>query len=289
MSKSPKSKSALQSRRLRHIAARVLDQNGARNRMTLVLGLILVMTLGLAVPVMLDCLWLVSAILGGSVGKWVEVTRIVLSCASVVFLTLPLAMGLYGMAAEMAQTRDLLDPETLMPKKTELYRIFDAFTSPKAYARSLAAGLQSVGRLAAVVLVPYGCVALSDWLFMPALEQTLEEPIYFIILVARGLLVAAIAALIWLAGCRRRGYAYLVLTNPQIPLGEIGRKFRSVRQPLKECVGMSLRTAGRVFLAAILVLVPLLLHTLPSLMIASAVHAEDVFEKEKETNGQLQE
>lgn len=279
MSKSPKSKNALQSRWLRHIAACVLDQNGARNRLTLVLGLIAVMALGLTVPVLLDCLWLVSAVLGGNVGKWIEMIRMVLSCASIVFLTLPLMMGLYGMAAEMAQTCDCLSPETLMPPKVELYRIFDAFASPKAYARSLVAGLQSVGRLAAVVLVPYVLVALSNWLLMPSLEAMVKASAYSVILVARGLLAIAIAALIWLMGCRRRGYAYLVLTNPTIPLREIGRKFRSVRQPLAEAARMSLGTAGRVFLAAIPVLIPLLVHTLPSLMIASAVYAEEVFDK----------
>ena len=277
MSKHPKSEVAVQNARLRRVAGCVLDQNGGKNRMTLVLGLIAVMTLGLTVPLMLDCLWLVGAILGGTVGVWLNGLGYLLSVASLIFLTLPLTMGLYGMAVEMAVTRDRLCPQTLMPPSVELHRIFDAFTSPRQYARYLVAGLQSVGRLSAVVLVPYVLFSLSDGLLMPVLESSLQASASLIALVAQGVITVAVGALIWLAVCSKRGYAYLVLTNPQLSLREINARFRSVRRPLKRSAEMSLRTAVRLFLSAIPVLVPLLLHTLPCLMISSAVYAEDVF------------
>lgn len=262
---------------LKQEASRVLDAHDAHNRLTLVLGLFVAVGLGFTVPVMLDCLWLVSAILGGTVGDWVEIVRTVLLYASFLLIFLPLCMGVYRMAVRMAETRNVLCPKTLMPVKIGLHECFYPFTSPKAYARTLVAGAQIVVRWGSVVLVPIGFVALAD-LWMPTLKASLSAGNYELVAFAHCLVLLLLTVLGLIVACRLGGYAYLVFAHPDISLRRLGRTFRALRQPYGKCLLRTLRSAGRVLIGAIPVLIPLFLHTLPHLMLSSALYGQRAFD-----------
>lgn len=261
---------------LKQRTAHVLDGYGARNRLTLVLGLFTAMVLGLAVPVMLDCLWLVAVILGGTTGQWVEIARQVMLCASLVFLAFPLCMGVYRVAVRMVQTHDVLRPDTLMPLQVCLHECFEVFSSPKAYIRSVVAGLLSLGRWGAVGVIPIGLWMLRQT-YLPALETILPQDLYPLLETGSAGLILLVTAGAFAGACFLGGYAYLILARPQCSLRQIGKMFKSAGKPFQRNLRMTLHGLGEICLASLPVFIPLFLHTLPKLMIASAVYGEEMF------------
>ncbi len=263
-------------------ANEVLDANGSHARLQLVIGLVMTLLLGLALPLMLDGLWLVAVLLGGQVGTWVYVVYQVLLYGSLVFVTIPLCMGVYAMAVQMVRGRHELDPRTLMSAKVSVSVCLTPFTSAKAYGRALVAGWQVVGRWLSCVLLPAGFVCLAD-LWMPTLEAELSSSAYGVMVWLHGLLAVVLCGGAFLVACKYKGYAYLVFAHPQCSLKEVGQIYRARKPKTGKNFAMTLRHVGRVILAALPVFVPLLFHTIPHLLLSSAVYGECLFDPHQDT------
>ena len=254
----------------------ILDAEGAGNRLTLVLGLFVATGMGLFIPILLDCVALLVPILGGTAGVWFSVIYEVLFWGSLLFVTLPLCMAVYRMAVSMVSVHDALCPDTLMPPKIRLYECLYPFTSAKAYKRTLVAGLQVVLHLGGTVLLPWCFVRLTN-IWLPTIIEMTSAPV-FMTLAQIG--VAILLGLVWLlVGCKYHGYAYLVFAHPEMSLKDCIKRHRNCKKPGKEALRLTWVSLGRGILGALLVWIPLFLHTLPSLMLSWAVYDRDLFDR----------
>ncbi len=264
---------AQQKKRIKAKASDILNREGGHNRLTMVLALLVVAGVGLAIPVVLDCLWLTARLLSGSARTVLSVMYDVLLHATYGLVTLPLCMGVYRMAVRMVHTDAVRRPDTLMPNEIHLYECFYAFTSPKAYVRSLVAGLQVAIRWGGTVLLPVGFVALTD-LWKPALVEMTGAPI--MLTVAQILLAVAIGVAWLVILLPFEGYTYLLFANPDLTVGEVNRLYRRRPKSRRRAFGRMVGGIVRIIVGAIPVLIPLLIHTLPSLMLASVLYEEEL-------------
>lgn len=263
-------------RQLTAKANAILDRRGMHNRLQLTLALVVAVGLGLSIWIILDCLALAGAILGGRVMVWLEVVYQVLFYGSFVFVFLPLLSGVYRMAILMVQTNEILCPDTLMPPQVGLFEVLYAFTSPKAYARSLLTGLQVSLRWGGVCLFPAAFLGLSD-IWMPTLIDLTGAPL-FLTLGHWG--VALILGLGWYClACLHHGYAYLWLAHPECSLSQIKHKYKAAKHPVGYAFCAAWHGTWRILVATLLVLVPLFLHTLPNLFLNWALQGQYMFDK----------
>ena len=260
-------------RQVRRAANDILDMEGAHNRLTLILALAIAIGLGFAVPFILDCLWLVSAIFGGDAGKILETSQQIILYSSLLLLAMPLFLAVYRMAVLMTEASQSLRPDTLMTQKIQLHEILYPFTSPKAYARTLLAGLQVCLRWGGIILLPIGFFQLSKALWIPASPKSLT-PVSF----ALGAIAVALGIGWCMVTCRSWGFAHDVFAHPDMTISQICKARRRVKRPLGISLGKIAVTVIRLILGALPVCIPLLLHTLPSLMLSSAVWGKISFD-----------
>ena len=81
------------------------------------------------------------------------------------------------------------------------------------------------------------------------------------------------------AYCKYHGYAYLVFAHPEMSLKDCIKRHRNCKKPGKEALRLTWVSLGRGILGALLVWIPLFLHTLPSLMLSWAVYDRDLFDR----------
>ena len=259
-------------KQIRQKAVEILDKKGLQNRLHLVLGLFVALALGLSVPVLLDCFWLVGAILGGQTALWTRVIYEVLFWGSLVGILLPLLAGVYRMAILMVERSQTLCPDTLMPPKVGVFEVLYPFTSGKAYLRCLLAGLQGAIRWGGLWLLPWLASFLGE-LWLPMLAEVPAISSF----VSSGQTILIVVGWFFL-GCRHHGYAYLLLACPDLPMAHINRKYRSTPRPFGQSLAMAWDGLWRVVASGIFVLVPLFLHTLPCLMLTWAQRDRQKFD-----------
>lgn len=256
---------------LKRRASRVLDQTASHNRLTLVLGLMCVIGLGFAVPMILDCLLVIGEILTalsdtGAVLWPAIVHGIVLTAVSVLF-TLPLLAALFRMAALMMARFEQVEGED---SAVGLGELLYPFTSACAYGRTMYAALRGLGLLLLSILPPVVIVAVSAYL-IPAVEAvTLPIVSFFLWLIA---ITAAcfVLCLLCRMAARGTGLAYLIFTCPERPLKDLRKDFRSnPRRGYALPLWMPAGYVGQVILSVIAAFLPLIIHVLPHMLLSWA-------------------
>ena len=208
---------ALMASPLRKQAKDILDAPGTENRLTLILGILAVIGLGFAVPMILDCLLVVADVLSflsesGEV-LWPAVLCIVLNAAVLLLFTLPLAAALFRMAVLMTEAIRK-DARGEAVQAVSFSEIFYPFSSWSAYGRTqLVAWRWLLGRLCLLGL-PVAVIALAAW-WIP-LVGTAEFLLWVInIIVVLCLLILTACCL-----CRGAGRSYLIFLHPEMSVKE---------------------------------------------------------------------
>ncbi len=258
---------------LKKRASRVLDHAASRNRLTLVLGLMCVIGLGFAIPMILDCLLVIAELLTAlsDSGKvlWPVILYAAVLSAVTIFFTLPLTAALFRMAVLMteAHERDGLDGQRATVGLGELLY---PFTSARAYGRTLYVALRGIGLFLLAILPSILLIVASVYLIPMVGDISLPLVEFFLWLIV---ITAACLALTGLSRLTARGtgLGYFVFVNDEVPLKDLRRDFeqtphRSASLPL----WMLCTYLGWILLSIIAVFIPFVIHTLPHMLLSWA-------------------
>ena len=251
----------------------LLDLPGKEHRLQLILAELLVIFLSLAVPMMLDCLsFLIYTLPYFTDVKnltWLVILRGVLWGANALLIALPLLCGLYRMAVLMVRASE--DTGTPIGAWECLY----PFTSWRAYTRTLYVGIRALFRLILTLLPPVVILWGAAW-GLPLLGKYCP-PILSVVLWMLAIAAACLTLLgmaLWNA--RGAGFAYRVFAHPEQPLFALSDTFRSTPRRASTPLLMRLSLAGWFLLSMLAVLVPLLIHTLPYILLTEAVYGQSL-------------
>ena len=249
---------------LRRKARQTLNRNGGRHRMTLTLAYLtaLVVAGGLyalssgayTLAYMLTDPSMISDDLLGALAD-------LLFALLCLFLLLPLLSGIWRLACLMAVPPEEAARDEL-PSAT-LTQLFYPFTSPRAYGRSMAVGLESLGWVLMSAVVPV--------LIFRTIRNMWHLPG---VLVALCLTVCVLLGLgAFLLSGKRTGFGYFVFLHENLSLRDADRYFRSLPRPLFIPLLWRLPLLGWALISVVTVLIPLLPHTLPYCACCAAIHA----------------
>ena len=251
----------------------LLDLPGKEHRLQLILAELLVIFLSLAVPMILDCLSFLIYTLPYFTDiknlTWLVILRGVLWGANVLLIALPLLCGLYRVAVLMVRDSE----DTAIP--IGAWECFYPFTSWRAYTRTLYVGIRALFRLILTLLPPVGILAGAVW-GLPLLGKYC--PLILCTVLWMLAIAAACFALLGMAlwNAHGAGLDYLVLAYPEQSLFELSDAFRSAPRRASTPLLMRLSLAVWFLLSMLAVLLPLLLHTLPYILLTEAVYGQSL-------------
>lgn len=249
---------------LRRQARQTLNRNGGRHRLTLTLAYLTVLivaggiyTLSSGVYTLAHVLTTPAMISDDLLGSLADLL-LALLC---LFLLLPLLSGIWRLACLMtAPPEDF--PADKRPSAA-LSQLFYPFTSLRAYGRSMAVGLESLGWVLMTAVVPV--------LLFRSVRAILDLPG---ILIALCLTVCVLLGLgAFLLSGKRSGFGYYVFLHEDVSLRDADRYFRSLPRPLLLPLLWRLPLLGWALISIVSVLIPLFPHTLPYCACCAAVHA----------------
>lgn len=257
---------------LRCRARQVLDLPKAGNRLQLILGLMVVIGLGLAVPMILDCLLLLAELLpylseGASV-LWLLVLYGVLFGGVLIFFTLPLACAVYRMAVLMTEVHRRTEAG-LPPETVGVFECLYPFTSAKAYGRTLYVGARALGSLLLTLAPSVAVILVAAW-WIPLVSGAVPPIVYVLLWVAHIAVacLALVGMLIWSA--RGWGFGYLVFSRPEVPIRQVREVFRGYRRNVGLPLWLMLSFSGWIAVSCLAVFIPFLLHTVPYMLLSWA-------------------
>lgn len=262
---------------LRKRAKKVLDAPGTENRMTLILGILTVIGLGFAVPMILDCLLVVSEVLtlvsDGTEVLWPAILCFALNAGMIIFFTLPLAAALFRMAALMTEAQCRADEDGTVGR-VSLSEIFYPFSSASAYIRTqLVAWRWFLGALT-LLGFPVGLIALASWL-IPLLGV---PAVGFFLWIAAIVLAIGAFVLIAIYLCKRAGLGYLLFLHPEASAKELRQRFNACNRPAGLPLWLAVGHTGWVLFSLVAVCLPFVLHTIPVMLLTSASYGRHLEE-----------
>ncbi len=277
---------------LRRHARRVLDRHhprGGNLRLTLILGQALIITFAIGLYLCLSALRNTAALrldlaalvaLPGlphpaSMESLLDVGMSALLILLLITLILPLCASLYRMAI-LAMAVDIIPacgPADDIAYPT-LVDLFYPFTSPRAYARTLAVVLDHLAWLLLIFGLPALILACLDSAFLTSLG--ILPAIAAILGVLRFLPAAALAVLFFILSGSRAGFGAFVFRYADLPLGEVRRFFRVQRRPLLPVLGLRCGFFGWIVLSFVGAFLPALLHVIPYVLLTTAAYADDL-------------
>lgn len=264
----------MENRLIRHQARRMLDTPTAPhgNRLTLILAQLCLLVVAAGVYMIPLGLYQVSGLLFGYV-LWLDIAAYGLMGGLALLVWLPLAASVYRLACLMTLARPSLPAGGQSP---DLSRLFDPFTSRRAYRRALAVGMEALGWVALVVGVPavgYGLLAaIFDRMANRGVHTTLCN-----LMTAASLLLCVVCGLLCLLlSGRRAGFGYFVFTREELSLREVNRYFKGLRREWLRPLALRFSLTGWVLLSVVAVLVPFVVHTIPYALCCSTVYASEL-------------
>ena len=252
---------------IRRTARQTLNRNGGRHRLTLTLAYLtaLVVAGGLyalssgaytLTYTLTDPSMISDALLGALAD--------VLFALLCLFLLLPLLSGIWRLACLMTVSSENTTTENA--SSATLIQLFYPFTSLRAYGRSMAVGLESLGWMLMTAVVPA--------LIFRTIRTVWDLPG---ILVALCLIACILLGLgVFLLSGKRTGFGYFVLLHEDVSLRDADRYFRSLQRPLLLPLLWRLPLLGWALISMVAVLIPMLPHTLPYCVCCAAAHSRNL-------------
>ncbi len=260
---------------LKRQAKAILNDAGAQHRLTLILGLVMVLGAALAVPMMLECLLLLSELLtvfsSGENVVWPTVLYYVLNGLILLLITMPLVAAWGRMAILITDNhgKPVSTPTTVVGIGELLY----PFTSREAYLRTLYVALRGLGCLLATVLPPAGLIFVAK-LWLPMISQNVPLIVYNLLWVLHIGVACLLLLTLALLTCRMAGLAYFVFSAPERSLKDIRQDFVRCRRPCVLPLWLPISFLGWIVVSVLAVFVPLVLHTAPYMLLAWASYGK---------------
>lgn len=256
---------------LRRQARQTMNKNGGRHRLTLLLAYAVATMVAAGLYVFSSGVYtLIRLLIDLDINAQILLGKLtdLLFALLCLFLLLPLLSGVWRLACLMTvppkeETRE----HTVTAPQPTLSQLFYPFTSPRAYGRSMAVGMESLGwGLAAVVVPCLVYVNVRPLLTVPSAPQWLVTALFLLPCILWGLGVFFVSG-------KRSGFGYFVFLNESMPLRDADRIFRSFRRPLLAVLLWRLPLLGWAVISILTVLIPLLPHTLPYSACCAAAYA----------------
>ncbi len=281
--------SALMATPLQKRAKVVLDAAGTDNRLTLILGILVAIGLGFAVPMILECLLVVSEVLSllseTKEVRWPVILCIALNLAAALGFTLPLVTALFRMAVLMTEAhRKEQQGETV--QNVSFSEILYPFSSRSAYLRTQLVAWRWLLGMLCLLGIPVAVIAAAVW-WIPLLCEGLPSVVGFLlwafnIIVALGLLTLTVFCL-----CRFAGLGYLIFRHPEISVKELRCRFKTYHRPVGLPFHLAVGHTGWTLLSLVAVCVPFVLHTIPLMLLTGASYGRYLEESNAATEDQL--
>lgn len=276
---SPQLSARAQAEHIRSRARRILDGHGTKgNRMTLILAVVILLTVGVGSYLIAVGLYMVGYLLFGAV-LWLDVVAYALMGVVGLLIVLPLAASVFRLACLAVLRADESASEDALPAvadQPELIQLFHPFTSRAAYLRCMAVGLETlVWTLLAVGLPLSGFHALAAW-FNHLAHSGVAGWLCTLMTVAVVPLCLAFGILMLFLSGRRAGFSYLAMVHAELPLSEVNRYFKTLRRGFVRPFVLRMSLTGWVVLSIVTVLVPFVLHTIPYGLCCGAMYGREL-------------
>ena len=249
---------------LRRQARQTLNRNGGRNRLTLTLAYLIVLIVAGGLYVLSSGIYTLAYVLtdpamisGELLGNLADLLFALLC----LFLLLPLLSGIWRLACLMTPPPE--DAPAGKQSSATLIRLFYPFTSPRAYGRSMAVGLEALGWVLMTAVVPV--------LIFRNVRAIWDPPGILIALCLTVCILLGLGA--FLLSGKRSGFGYYVFLHEDVSLRDADRYFRSLPRPLLLPLLWRLPLLGWALISFVAVLIPLFPHTLPYCACCAAIHA----------------
>lgn len=267
----PRKKASL----IRREAGAVLACRSGRysHRMTLTLASILIMTVAIALYAAVACLAMAGYILFPDT-PWVDTSCSCLLVGLYLTLLLPLFSGLWRLACLMtAPDGEVAQGLAVSVPRAALSELFYPFASLRAYGRSMAVAMETLGFL----LVGIGAPILAGRLVWLSLTTSDLVPAVSVLIMV-GIVLAGLgwAFLTLLVSGRRTGFGYVVFVHEELSLSDANRYFRGRRRPLLPVLCLRVGLVGWIALSVAGIGVPFVLHTLPLGLCCSAAYGRSL-------------
>lgn len=264
----------LQAAQIRRHAKARLDLPGADHRLQLISAQLMVILLSLAIPMLLDCLAVVIYVLPyfASVDDfaWLVILRGILWGANGLLVVLPLLCGLYRMAVRMTKDENARDVSAM-----GVWACLYPFTSLRAYGRTLYVGIRGLLRFCLMLMPSAILIGAAAW-GLPLLGNSVS-PVLCVVLWVLAIAAACLALggmAVWNA--RDAGLAYFVFAYPERCLADVSDAFKRLPRKASTPLLMRLCLSGWFLLSAAEVLLPLILHTMPYILLCEAVYGQSL-------------
>lgn len=252
--------------------------DGVNNRLILILGLTIILTVTMTVYLVLSGFYNAAAAIWGEQPALDALLTLVFGVCFV-FLILPMIAALWRMACLMAAPDgETVGNLTVSAPAVSVADVFYPFSSPRAYGRAMTVAMESLA-----------------WLIPPLLMGIAIEVGYTALVVAEPfptwltdeawLLIADILYALSLAACcgvgvlmlflsgRRAGFGYYVFLCNDWSLRDVRRYFRGFKRSPWRVFCLRLSLVGWVLLSIVGVLLPFVVHTAPYGLLCSACYA----------------
>ena len=258
----------------RHRARRLLEGN----LLTLVLALVVLLTMAVGVYMVSVGLYAVGYLAMGE-ALWLDIATYGLMGLLGVLLVLPSAVAVWRLACLFTVQAGLYTPSADLPiasARPTPEQLFYPFTSLRAYGRTLAVGLETLGWTVLTVGIPamgYRALALT---FADLANRGLHTTLCTLLTGVSLLLCIAFGVLMLFLSGRRAGFGFFVFAHEVLPLAEVRRYFKGFRRGFARPFILRISLTGWIVLSVVAILVPFVIHTAPYALCCSAIYATEL-------------
>ena len=246
---------------------------GLSHRLILTLSVIILLTVGVALYAAVACVAMAGEIAYGA-EPWIDAVANTLLVALALGLFMPLSVSLERLSCLMAAPDgEVVHGMAVSVPTASLPELFYPFSSFRAYGRTMAVGMESLGFLLVGAGLPT-LVGRLVWLSAVAGGMT---P-WLLGLSMTGIVVLGLCwgfGILLLSG-RRMGFAYFVFVHEELSLGDANRLYRSHRRPLLPVLFLRMRLLGLYALSVAGIGVPFVFHSIPLGGCCKAVYSRDL-------------
>ena len=243
------------------------------HRLTLTLGVILLITVAIALYAAVACLALAGEFALGD-ALWIDAVANCLLVMLELGLAYPLVVSLGRLSCLMAAPDGEITHGMAVSVPTpDLTEIFYPFTSLRAYGRTMAVGMEALAFLLCGIGLPVLLGRLA-WLSM----LTAGWETWLRVLTMTGIVILSLgwAGVVLLLSGRRMGFGYFVFAHEELSLGDANRYYRTLDRPLLPALCLRLHLLGLYALSVVAICVPFVFHSIPFGFCCKAVCGRDL-------------
>ena len=246
---------------------------GLSHRLTLTLGVILLITVSIALYAAVACLALAGEFALGD-ALWIDAVANCLLVMLELGLTYPLVVSLGRLSCLMAAPDGEVSHGMAVSVPTpDLTEIFYPFTSLRAYGRTMAVGMEALAFLLCGIGLP---VLLGRLAWLSMLTAGWETWLRGLIMVGIVILGLGWGFGVLLLSGRRMGFGHFVFVHEELSLGDANRYYRTLNRPLLPALCLRLHLLGLYALSVVAICVPFVFHSIPFGFCCKAVYGREL-------------